>query len=513
MRNDYIAAGGSAFGGPTRLTPAMAAWGVGIIAFAARYVLTGAIENDHFITMARALQVLHGDLPVRDFEDPGQPLAYLISTVTAAVFGPSLLVNVLLCLAFFAATCALTYLLAFRSSGSVALSLAGAALSIAIAPRLYNTTKVVVPVVAVWLGWRYADAPSPRRLAGLAFWSAVAFLLRHDYLAYVAIGNGVLLTLADLPARRPRALAAYVLLTAIFIAPWLLYVEHYEGIAEYFASAVRFVAAEGRRTGAGSFTAGSYALLAIPIVGVVASFRAGARVNRAQLASASMLLLAMDAVFLRDVLATRLPDVVAPSVIIAAATAGHLLADRVVVRVGMIAIAGVVVGGTIDAARVAIARPASMNVVQRVGEVTTRLRRASPQIIPNPSLSPLIDYVARCTQPQERVLVVGFGPEVPVLAHRPFAAGLPTWIPGYYEDAADVSRAVVRLQREELGAVILLDGRNAFTQSWPLLAAAVRARGVDEYGIPSIDERLRVWLPHAAAVAPMDPTGLPCPAR
>ena len=497
---------------PRTLTPAMLACGAGVVAFAARYALTGAIENDHFITMARALQVLYGDLPVRDFEDPGQPLAYLLSTAVAALFGPSLLVNVLLCLLFFAVTCALTCLLAFKSSGSVTLGVVAAALTIAVAPRLYNTTKVIVPVVAIWLAWKYADAPHPRKLAGLALWTAIAFLLRHDYLVYVAIGNIVLVALTDTPARVPRRLAIYLLLSALFVAPWLLYVEHYEGVSDYFASALSFVAAEGRRTGAGSFTAGAYALLAIPIVGLLASFRAGTRMSRAQLASASVILLTMDVVFLRDVLATRLPDVVAPTAVVAAAILGHLFSDRSVLRLGTIAIVAVALGGTVEAARVARARPASLNVLRHIGQVTTRLRQASPEIIPNPSLAPLIDYLSRCTRPEQRVLVVGFGPEVPVLAHRPFAAGLPTWIPGYYDDVSDVARAVSRLQREELGAVVILDGPNELTQAWPPLAAAVRARTVDVYGVPSIDERLRVWLPHSAATEPMEPTGLPCPA-
>ena len=488
------------------------AWGVGIAAFAARYALTGAIENDHFITLARALQVLHGDLPVRDFEDPGTPLAYLLSTAVAAIAGPSLLANVLLCLVFLAVTSALTYVLAFRSSGSIALGLAAAALTIAVAPRLYNTTKVIVPVVAIWLAWNYADAPHPRKLANLAFWTAIAFLLRHDYLVYVAIGNAALLMLTDAPERRPRAVIGYVLLSTLFVLPWLVYVQHYEGIGDYFASALRFVAAEGRRTGAGAFTAGSYALIAVPIAGLVAAFRGEARLNRAQLASASMMLLTMDLVFLRDVLATRLPDVLAPTAVVAAAIAGHLLPDRAVRRVAAIAAGVIVLAGVLDAVRIADARPVSVNVAQRIGQVTTRLRHASPDIIPNPSLAPLIDYLARCTRPDQRVLVAGFGPEIPVLAHRSFAAGLPTWIPGYYEDAADVRRAVAHLQREDIGAVVLLDGTNAFVQSWPVLAAAVRPRGLDEYAIPSIDERLRVWLPHATAAAPMEAMGLPCPA-
>ena len=48
-----------------------------IAACAFRWLSMGALENDHFVALARAHQILHGDWPVRDFADPGQPLAYL----------------------------------------------------------------------------------------------------------------------------------------------------------------------------------------------------------------------------------------------------------------------------------------------------------------------------------------------------------------------------------------------------------------------------------------------------
>src|SRR5262249_28373654 len=159
---------------------------VGSVAFAVRYALTGAIENDHFVTFARAVQVLYGDWPVRDFEDPGFPLSYLLSTSVAALFGPSLLVNVLLCILLLAVTSAVTSLLVWRATESQTTAIVAAAFTIAVSPRLYNATKVIVPVVAIWLAWRYADNPRLRRLVALAIWTAVAFLLRHDYLVYVA---------------------------------------------------------------------------------------------------------------------------------------------------------------------------------------------------------------------------------------------------------------------------------------------------------------------------------------
>jgi hypothetical protein len=155
-----------------------------------------------------------------------------------------------------------------------------------------------------------------------------------------------------------------------------------------------------------------------------------------------------------------------------------------------------------------------MDVLRQPARVTRRLEAASPEIQPNPALAPLVSYLEQCTRDDDRVLVGGFGPEIPVLAHRRFAAGLPEWIPGYYEDAADVSRAVATLNRERLGAVVLLDGSNVFMRSWPALGEWVRAHDFQEHDVASINPRIRVWLPRAAATMPAESsTGLPCMLR
>ncbi len=506
-----------------RLRSGQAAVILGGAAFLYRYVTTGAIENDHFVMLARAHQVLYGDWPVRDFVDPGQPLAYLVSTAAAAIFGPTLLVNIVLCLLFLSATVAVTYLLVRRASGSAIAGVAAAAITILISPRMYNTTKVIVPVVAIWLAWGYADAPGRRRLVALSGWTAIAFLLRHDYIAYVAISSAVLLAVrhADARGEALRTLALYAALSLLFISPWLLYVQWYEGVPEYLASALRFVATEGRRTAGGSPPALFYVLVAIPALGVLLSFRdgprpehsRGPRLSRAQLASASALVLLIAVVFLRDVLAARLPDVVAPMAVAAAAVAGHLFSTRVLNRAASAGLAVVIVLAVMPAAaRSTIVTPAG--VARQAVRVTRRLENGSPDIQPNPALAPLVDYLARCTLASDRVLVSGFGPEIPVLAHRPFASGLASWIPGYYDDPADVARAIAQLNRERVGAAVMLDGSTVFMSSWPDLGRWVRERALEEHAVPSIDSRIRVWLPRAAPDTAIDrATGLPCFAR
>jgi hypothetical protein len=487
---------------------------VGSVAFAVRYALTGAIENDHFVTFARGLQVMYGDWPVRDFEDPGFPLSYLLSTVVAAWFGPSLFVNVLLSVLLLAVTSALTYLLVFRATASHTVALVACACTMAIYPRLYNATKVIVPVVAIWLAWRYADAPRPRRLFELALWTAIAFLLRHDYAVYVVLGTIVLLIAchSHVPRQAALRLAGYGALSLLFILPWLLYVHAYEGLGAYFSSAVRFTAAEGRRTATGSLPWLFFGFVAIPVAGVIASFRRGLHLYRGQLASAAVMLLSLDLVFLRDVLAARIPDVIAPTVVVATATAAHVLPARVVQRgAAMMALVAVLIA-IVQVTTNSSSLPVPVNPLRRMSNVTERLRRVSPPIMPNPSLASLVAYLAQCTRPGDRVLVTGFGPEIPVLAARPFAARLPTWIPGYYEDTSEVDRALAQLGRERLGAAVFLDGTDVVARSWPALLQAVRDRGFEEHPVAPVNSRVRIWLPHTSDARRDAATDLPCPA-
>jgi hypothetical protein len=500
-----------------RLSPAAAATLVASAAFVFGYLTTGAIDNDHFVMLARAFQVLYGNWPVRDFVDPGQPLAYLVSSAAAAVFGPTLLVNVVLSLLFLAATAAITYLLALRATGSAIAALVAAALAIVFYPRLYNTTKLIVPVVAIALAWRYGDRPDRTHLVALAAWTGVAFLMRHDYALYVGAANVVLLGIvhAGAPRVAARTLAVYAALSLLFVCPWLIYVQWQQGVGDYFASALRFAAAEQRRTAtAWPRSPAFYLCAAVPVAGIVLSMRRGPRLGAAQIASASLLLLILDAAFLRDVVAARVADVVAPMVVVAAALAGHLWSPRTVGRAALIALVAALPVAAIPAAARMRSVPTPAALFRHVADITRRLDRASPEIQPDPSLAPLVDYLSRCTAPGDRVLVGGFGPEIAVLAHRPFASGLAAWIPGYYEDPRDVARALAQLDREQVSVAVMLDGSRVFFSSWPALGEWLTKRGMEEHPVGGVNAQIRVWLRTPASGAPVDGrTGLPCSVR
>src|SRR5262245_4479055 len=315
---------------------------IGLLAFAFRFLTLSPLENDHFVMLARAQQVLFGDWPIRDFEDPGQPLFYLLTSALASIFDHVLATNVLLCITLQAVAASCTYVLARRASNSTAVGLAAAGLVIVSSPRLYNTTKVIVPVVAILLQWRYADAPRRGRLLALAAWTAVAFLLRHDYVVYVVASTFVLLAVLhrSRPREAVREVARYGTAALLFASPWLLFVQWNEGVIEYASAALRFVQSEGRRTASGGPQALYYVFALMPLAGLALALRLRSRrdradvvVTQAQLASLSVLVLMMNVVFLRDVLVARLPDIIAPTAVLAAALIGHTLSPRVL-RIG-----------------------------------------------------------------------------------------------------------------------------------------------------------------------------------
>jgi 4-amino-4-deoxy-L-arabinose transferase-like glycosyltransferase len=493
----------------SRLLPPL----IALLAFVIRFLSVGAIENDHYVYLARAHQILHGDWPVRDFDDPGAPLGYLLSAAAAALTGPTLLTEVVLSAALFAVAAGVTFALVRRGSGSMAVALMAVVLVLVFPPRLYNSSKVLVPIVATALAWRYADTPSRRAAAALGAWTGVAFLFRHDYAAYVGFATLLLLVVRHWREWKhlTTAVVTYSLVAAAVATPWLLYVELQQGLGDYFAAAVRFSAAERHRT-VSSWPFAYYAAAAVPVAALIAGIRGTRHLTTAQVVFASALVLSSEAVLLRDAPGARLPDVVATTTVVAAIVIGRLIPERIrrpQATPPILLTAGIItaVGLVLIVARSSIAA-AVPQVLGRWQTVTTRLRDVRPEIMPDPGRAGLVRFIERCAAPDERVLIGGFGPELPVLAHRAFAGGLPDWIRGYYEDAQDVTRARTRLAHEDVALAVMLDGGDAFAHSWPGLADDLRARGLTRYDLRLRSGPVEVWLRPAGALDAA--TSLPC---
>jgi hypothetical protein len=477
-----------------------------IAVWAFRWLSMGALENDHFVGLARAHQVLYGEWPIRDFADPGQPLTYLSSAAAAWLFGPTLRTDVIVAITLLSLAAALTYHLAARASGSLLIAAAAVAVEVAAAPRLYNAGKVLIPLAAVGLGWRYADAPSLSRLLSLAAWTAIAGLWRHDFIVYVAVPTLIVLAVAHERRRAARLGLLYLAVTLGLLLPWLIYVQWAGGLVDYLAAAVRFAATEAERTVAwpGETWVTFAAIMAVPLLAIVLARRSDRPLAFAHIAFAASMALLANVALLRDVIATRVPDVIGLTAILVAWLAARIIPGRALRTVACMAllVVGAIVVSTLSSQGFGVPTPAQL--VRRFAAVSEMLQTKTPEAIPDRERLPLIHYLASCTPAASRVLVSGFGPEISVLAHRPFAAGLPSWIPGYYTHPRDVERAAAQLARESVSIAVLLEGSAVFVDEWPRLAADLRARNFIERTWRLDGRDVVVWVPETVAAQAPD---------
>src|SRR5688572_11479651 len=477
-----------------------------------RWLSMGAIENDHFVALARAHQILHGDWPVRDFTDPGQPLTYLLSAGAARLFGATLRTDVIVAVTMLALAASLNYVLAARASGSLLIAAAAVAAAVAVAPRLYNAGKILIPLAAMGLGWRYADSASIPRLIALSAWTAIAFLWRHDFIVYVAVPTVVLLALCHERRHATRLAALYLGVTLALLLPWFAYVQWAGGIVNYIGGAVRFASAEAQRTVMWPADTRLLfaAIVAIPLIAIALARRPDERLSFAQVVFAAVMALVASLALLRDLIATRLPDVIALTAVLAAWIAGGIVPARVLratAAIGLVIVV-VLVGSRLESQGYGLPTPG--NVARRFATVSAMLQTEAPESIPNRERLPLIRYLSSCTPATSRVFVSGFGPEIPVLAHRPFAGGVPSWIPGYNTHPRDVERAAAQLTRETVSMAVMLEGSAAFAEEWPRLADDLRARGFVERTWRLDGSDVVVWVPEEVATrAPATPP--PCP--
>src|SRR5512132_2449817 len=144
---------------------------MGMLAFGFRLITLRDLTNDHYMHLAWAQQLLFGQMPGRDFVDPGMPLMYTLSALvqwlSPGPFSEAVLTCILLALAAVA-----TFLVATELTGSIALGIGATTVQIALEPRLYSYPKILVPAVALLLIQHYLRQPSRMRLVYLAAWTA-----------------------------------------------------------------------------------------------------------------------------------------------------------------------------------------------------------------------------------------------------------------------------------------------------------------------------------------------------
>ena len=206
--------------------------------------------NDDFVHLARAQQIVLGELPVRDFPEVGMPLTEALSAAAQGLGGQRLLSEFVLAAGLLGVAGTLLLLLARRASASLAVALAIVGLQVLLEPRFYNYPKLLAYAAGIPVIWAYVDRPTLARAVMLGAAVALAFLLRHDHGAYLGAAAAVAVIAVHAPragqiVRRGVQLAAVV---AAVLLPYLVFVEVHGGVVTYFRSALAVADTDATRT-------------------------------------------------------------------------------------------------------------------------------------------------------------------------------------------------------------------------------------------------------------------------
>jgi len=535
-----------------------AAIGVALLTAAWRFLTFTGFNNDHYIYLAGAQQMVLGEMPVRDFVDPGWPLMYGVSAVARLMLGRELWVELLVVASALAIGAGFTLATAARLCGSIAVAFMVTLLEIGLNPRSFGYPKILLYAIA---GWAFVAATSrmtPRRTVSLAALTVVAFLFRHDHGLYIGAGSLVAVVLASardgihVVVRRTTMLAAGVVL---LLLPWAIFVQYHVGLIEYFKPALEFSRAEAEGTVLRSLPwldrSGSpvatqvnweawlfYLFHSMPVVALwLAWLRARGGRERwagesAGIAAIAVTAIVMNLGFIRTPLSARLPDAGVPAALLGAWLIGAAFDARATVirRVALVA-AAAVFALTVKAVSVISDVPGELNragilnrsgaMTERVADLSTRLRKTMPAGSHVPSrnseaLLPFYAYVERCSSPRDRLVMTGLQPDVFVLANRGFAGGQMAYRPSFYASEKDQKTAIARMQAQSVPFVIVaLEEESGFRGALPLVAAYVDSHYEPLALIPVPDTRgLQLFVEKDRRSSGLDQeTGWPCFSR
>ncbi len=513
-------------------------------------------DNDHFLHFAYAKQVQAGEQPLRDFLDAGlqgarPSLTYELSAAAQHYGGNNLRSEAWLTVAGVAMGAAV----AFLAGSSIApwpWALVTAMLSALVSPKLYGYPKVLLLALASMLIVRYTAAPTWRRVGLMAVCTAVAFLFRHDYAVYCAVGFVAAISLANLGAWRRSGLrvAAYVIGTVILLGPSLWWIQRYTGLVEYMRNALEMSQHESYLTrlnwpladltGADSVPALLareentqawlyYLFLALPIAAIaIGVVHRGRRVpdtagRNAALIALGLMTLVLSRFFLRASLEARFGDMAPPVAVTAAvllATATARRGSRLLPWLARATAAVTVLIVTLSCVWVlqsvrselfvskllsgptAIAQRASQ-VSQELAGMPTTLRVSGPT-----DRMEAARYLHDCTRPTDRVLVVAYTPEVLAFAERLFAGDRATFVHGFYADERYTRRAIESLARESV-PIVLAESSPQYEEN-PLLANYLRSRYVEAGTVLANGLPMRVLAQRAKTTRQFGSAGLPC---
>ena len=199
--------------------------GVFVASFLFRF-LDPEFQMEQYIRLVGARQILHGELPDRDFLNRGYTLMYYAAAAAMAVFEDGLLGDLVLTAGLVSLGAALAWLLSYQASGSIFIGGVAALIAISSYPALYNYPKIFLPVLGLFLLWRYIDHQSVGRLLAVSAGITVALLFRHDHGLYLGLATAAMLACVHLPGDYKMLLqrVLIVLISVLaFGSPYILF--------------------------------------------------------------------------------------------------------------------------------------------------------------------------------------------------------------------------------------------------------------------------------------------------
>ena len=223
-----------------------------------------------------------------------------------------------------------------------------------------------------------------------------------------------------------------------------------------------------------------------------------ARREAAVVAAAAILCLLIWQTLVRDNFGVRLPDVAAPTFVLAAWLAsrrGDPAGSRFRRRLQRAGMAGLILvtvwsvwsvrgPGTAGSVASLLERTGVLGgpfgVWEQFGAVSRRLHRRPIDAWAPPGstgLRAVTRYVLDCTAPTDRVLVTWFSPDVYYYAERGFAGGQSFFFGGWHASIADQRLTLERMQRQSVPIILgRRDQEPGFERDFPLVYEYVRTR-------------------------------------
>jgi hypothetical protein len=209
-------------------------------------------DNDHFPQLVRAMAMLDGERPLRDFSDAELRAlwpapTYSTSALAQFTFGRSLRSEALLTIGLLSIGAAALFLVSVRVAAAILPAFIATMLAVLLQPALYNYPKIVLYALAVAAMLGYSRRPTTARLVMLALVVAVGTLFRHDHGVYLGLGS-VALVLLTQGRHAWRPVSVFAITCTAVVLPGLALAEIDGGVVRYLRQSFELAQQEARRT-------------------------------------------------------------------------------------------------------------------------------------------------------------------------------------------------------------------------------------------------------------------------